>query len=424
MSYPRNAASPPIYDVGSLVQISDGALQTSGASARVKIGSGAWGAAAGTLDCDATSGIWTYVPSQAETNADTFILAVYKTGCLSISRTIAPSASATAGRVVLSSETHAGAVIPTVTTLTGHTPQTGDSFARIGETGSGLTSLAPASTALSTAVWTSTIAGRIDAAISTRSTFAGGAVASVTGNVGGNVAGSVGSVTAAVTVGTNNDKSGYSLATAPPTAAAIADAVWDELRTGHTTDGTFGFYLDAAISGVAAGSGATAAQVWEYSTRSLTQAVELDSGALDPVLAAIAAIAAGGLTTQQAAQLAQIHAGLFPEDPDVSPVVITPGPIGTTTGWSVCVSKSGVPEAGVVCTARLGMEPANDVGRWFDGVGLITATSASNGVVQFAGLVPGCTYYFRRGTKGDITFTVPADHAANTIQLPSLRSMS
>lgn len=35
-----------------------------------------------------------------------------------------------------------GNVIPTVTTLTGHTAQTGDSFARIGATGSGLTSLA------------------------------------------------------------------------------------------------------------------------------------------------------------------------------------------------------------------------------------------------------------------------------------------
>jgi hypothetical protein len=97
VSYPRNAASPPIYDVGSLVQISDGALQTSGASARVKIGSGAWGAAAGSLDCDATSGIWTYVPSQAETDAESFILAVYKTGCISISRTIVPSANSTAG---------------------------------------------------------------------------------------------------------------------------------------------------------------------------------------------------------------------------------------------------------------------------------------------------------------------------------------
>jgi len=38
-----------------------------------------------------------------------------------------------------------------------------------------------------------------------------GSVGSVTGNVGGNVAGSVGSVTGAVTVGTNNDKTGYSI---------------------------------------------------------------------------------------------------------------------------------------------------------------------------------------------------------------------
>lgn len=47
--------------------------------------------------------------------------------------------------VVLSGVTHTGAVIPTVSTLTGHTPQTGDTFALIGATGSGLTSLASAS---------------------------------------------------------------------------------------------------------------------------------------------------------------------------------------------------------------------------------------------------------------------------------------
>jgi hypothetical protein len=43
-----------------------------------------------------------------------------------------------------------------------------------------------------------------------------GAVGSVTGNVGGSVVGSVASVTAAVTVGTNNDKTGYSLTQAFP----------------------------------------------------------------------------------------------------------------------------------------------------------------------------------------------------------------
>jgi len=44
-----------------------------------------------------------------------------------------------------------------------------------------------------------------------------GAVGSVTGNVGGNVVGSVASVTAGVTVGTNNDKTGYTLTQAFPT---------------------------------------------------------------------------------------------------------------------------------------------------------------------------------------------------------------
>ncbi len=53
-------------------------------------------------------------------------------------------------------------LVDTVTTLTGHTAQTGDSFARIGATGSGLTSLAPSATALSTAQWTNARAGYLD----------------------------------------------------------------------------------------------------------------------------------------------------------------------------------------------------------------------------------------------------------------------
>lgn len=61
--------------------------------------------------------------------------------------------------------------------------QTGDSFSRIGANGASLTALGDARI------------GNLDAAVSSRSTYAGGAVASVTGNVGGNVVGSVGSVT-------------------------------------------------------------------------------------------------------------------------------------------------------------------------------------------------------------------------------------
>lgn len=73
----------------------------------------------------------------------------------------------------------------TIGTYTGNTPQTGDAFARIGANGAGLTAIgdarlanldalmssrAPATTALSTAVWTNTKAGFIDAAISGVST--------------------------------------------------------------------------------------------------------------------------------------------------------------------------------------------------------------------------------------------------------------
>lgn len=79
-------------------------------------------------------------------------------------------------------------LVDTLTTYTGNTPQTGDAYARIGATGSGLTSLAPAATALSTAQWTNTRAGYLD-------NLSGGAVALASG----------------VTVTTNNDKTGYSL---------------------------------------------------------------------------------------------------------------------------------------------------------------------------------------------------------------------
>jgi len=122
-----------------------------------------------------------------------------------------------------------------------------------------------------------------------------GSVGSVSGNVGGNVVGSVGSVTSGVTVTTNNDKSGYSLATAPPTAAAIADAVWDEPRTGHTTSGTFGFYLDAAISGISGGGGggSSAADIWAYATRTLTSTLTITTDDIDAIVAGITAAGPG-----------------------------------------------------------------------------------------------------------------------------------
>lgn len=97
MSYPRNAASPPTVTLGAILQLSDGAVQTSGASVRVKTGTGAWGAGSGTLLCDSTSGIWTYLPTQGETNDTHFSVAAYKASCIPVGVTVITSASDSAG---------------------------------------------------------------------------------------------------------------------------------------------------------------------------------------------------------------------------------------------------------------------------------------------------------------------------------------
>lgn len=139
--YPRNAASPERVALGQVILIADGTVQSSGVAVTVRGQGGAEAASAGTIAFGAENTVY-YTPTQAETNFSSFVLIASKASCFSASITIITTASATAGKVVLSGETHTSAVIPTVTTLTGHTAQTGDSFARIGATGSGLTSLA------------------------------------------------------------------------------------------------------------------------------------------------------------------------------------------------------------------------------------------------------------------------------------------
>lgn len=71
--------------------------------------------------------------------------------------------------------------------------------------------------------------------------------------------------TAGVIVVTNNDKTGYRL------SATGVDDVWDEAQSGHATAGTFGLYLDTTVSSRLATSGYTtpptvgaiADQVWD-----------------------------------------------------------------------------------------------------------------------------------------------------------------
>ena len=137
--YPKNAASPQRIAIGAVVQISDGAVQTSGVSVSVMPQGGAAGASGGTVAYE--QGIVHYIPTQAETNYASFILIAYKTGCIPVSATIVTTASAVAGYAGLdwasinAPTTTVGLTNTTVgvlTTYTGNTPQTGDSFARLG----------------------------------------------------------------------------------------------------------------------------------------------------------------------------------------------------------------------------------------------------------------------------------------------------
>jgi hypothetical protein len=112
-------------------------------SAYYKDGAGAWTSLAitDTFSEIGSTGVYAIDLTAGEMNHDLIMIKANATDvadtCIIVDTT----------GVMLKGTTHTSAVVPTVTTLTGHTAQTGDNYARIGATGSGLTSLAQASVA-------------------------------------------------------------------------------------------------------------------------------------------------------------------------------------------------------------------------------------------------------------------------------------
>lgn len=231
--YPRNAASPQRIAIGAVVQISDGAVQTSGVSVKVMPQGGAASAGGGTIAYE--EGIVHYVPTQAETNYASFIVIAYKTGCIPVAVTIVTTASGVAGYAGLdwatinaptTTQVLSGTTVGTITTYTGNTPQTGDSYARIGTNGASLTSLASAANL-------ATVAGYLDTEIADIQARLPAAL------VGGRMDASVGAMASNVIT---------AAATASDFGAEIADAVWDEAISGHVGAGSTGAALNAAGS--------------------------------------------------------------------------------------------------------------------------------------------------------------------------------
>ncbi len=259
--YPRNAASPERIAIGAVVQISDGAVQTSGVSVSVLPQGGASAGGGGTISYE--NGIVCYLPTQAETNYTSFIVTAYKTGCIPVSVTIVTSASATAG--------YGGVDWSKVTSATSTVNLSGTTVKTLTD--------APSDSSGTTTLLSRLTSGRasnldnLDAAITTRLASAGytapldaagtrSAVGLASANLDTQLSGiqsdtnDIQTRIPAALVSGRMDASVGAMASNVLTAAAtaadfgaeVADAVWDEVLSGHAGVGSAGAALSAAGS--------------------------------------------------------------------------------------------------------------------------------------------------------------------------------
>lgn len=186
---------------------------------------------------------------------------------------------------VVGNRTITGGIISTVSDKTGYslTQAFPANFANLAITAGGLVTAGTVSdkagyslSSTQTFNLTGSITGNLSGSVGSVS----GAVGSVTGNVGGSVA----SVASAVTVGTNNDKSGYSL------SSAGVQAIWDTLTSALTTVGSIGKRLadnlDATISSRSTYAGADTSGT----TALLSRLTSVRAGYLDNLSAGAVAL--------------------------------------------------------------------------------------------------------------------------------------
>jgi hypothetical protein len=136
----------------------------------------------------------------------------------------------------------------TVTTYTGNTVQTGDAYARIGANGAGLSALpwnASWDAEVQSEAEDALVVHRLDELVNADSDIDGAAPPTVGSVFHELMSKTAGSFTFDQTTDSqeairDRGDAAWVTGTTPPTAAASADAVWDEDATGHQTQGTFG----------------------------------------------------------------------------------------------------------------------------------------------------------------------------------------
>ena len=240
-----------------LISSTDGSEVTSGTTTVYVLGDGGTQATGtGTITHEG-HGLWSYIPTQAETNYSHVAYTFTNSSAITTSVQLYP---------ITYADFQADTTSVTVGT---NNDKTGYSISGTKTTLDALND--PSLASISDAVWDEARADH------TSSGSFGEGVSSVQGNVTGSVDSVVNTVTVGVnndktgysltqtfpanfadlaitatdgyvTVGTNNDKSGYTISGTKTTLdslndvslASISDAVWDEARSDHTSSGSFG----------------------------------------------------------------------------------------------------------------------------------------------------------------------------------------
>lgn len=246
-----------------MVSATDGSAFTGSVTVSVTIDAGtqATGSVGSGACTHEGNGYHTYAPAQAETNgtliAFTFTgtgavpatVQVFTTGFAVTAAQWPANTTQLAGATVAATTSVTFPAASTVATTTGAVGSvtgavgsvTGAVGSVTGNVGGNVTG-SVGSVAGAVASVTGNVGGNVVGSVGS----VAGAVGSVTGNVGGNVVGSVASVTAGVTVTTNNDKTGYSIASggigsgaiAAAEQNALADAFLDRNMATGTDNGT------------------------------------------------------------------------------------------------------------------------------------------------------------------------------------------
>lgn len=257
--YPRNNASPERLAVGPVVQISDGAVQTSGVSVKVRPQGEAASAGGGTTAYE--EGVVHYTPTQAETNYTSFTVIAYKSGCIPAAITVVTSAHGTAGNVYVGTnndKTGYGLADDAITSgKIADDAFSAEHFATDCITDDAIATGAIASTAFAAgAITNAAVADDVDVNVKTIT---------------------AGAITAAAIATDAIDAD----ALKTDALAEIADAVWDEAIAGHLSAGSTGEllqdiddevdYIHAVIDSIAVtGSALTK----EAASRTLTTGTE------------------------------------------------------------------------------------------------------------------------------------------------------